>query len=347
MPDPSDTGIGDVNSTSFIGRQSAYDFKSRIFPEDLGQEDMSHYMVININVPAESSGSTTKKGNLPTGSLLGGQLSKVDQLRLNGSGALTVPDGVSKLPVTQGILTLLTGGQAALLDAFGGDTLSNILSYLPDLGTLGDYGIQGNITPQRRTTRIKESIALHMPNGGLVYTENNKYEEVSLTAAMTGIVGGVASAVGVGSAFNTALNAVKRGSQLAGYPINPAVEVLFAARPQRQWMFEVFMLPRSENEVQTVREIIRTLRYYAAPEVVLNGFAFVPPAEFDITFFQAGKENKNLPRINTCVIDRIDVDYSPEQSYSTFVNGHPTAVRLSIGFREVEILHKQRVLEGF
>jgi hypothetical protein len=112
-------------------------------------------------------------------------------------------------------------------------------------------------------------------------------------------------------------------------------------------MFEVFLLPRSEKEVESVKNIIRTLRYYAAPEITLAGFAFVPPADFDITFFQAGKENTNLPRINTCVLDRIDVDYSPEQSYSTFANGHPVAVRLSLGFREVEILHKERVLQGF
>jgi Tail-tube assembly protein len=341
MPDPADTGIGDINSTSFIGRQSSYDFRSRVFPEDLGQEDMSHYMVININVPTESSGSTTQKGNLPTGSILGGQLSKVDQLRLNGSGRLTAPDYDFSQSVLGQFLSGYDFSSTALGQLLSGYNFSDSILGAA-IGSLPD-----GLPPQRRTTRIKESIALHMPNGGLVYTENNKYEEVSMTAVITGIVGGVASVAGVGSAFNTALSAVKRGSQIAGYPINPAVEVLFAARPQRQWMFEVFMLPRSENEVQTVKEIIRTLRYYAAPEITLNGFAFVPPADFDITFFQAGKENKNLPRINTCVIDRIDVDYSPEQSYSTFVNGHPTAVRLSIGFREVEILHKQRVLEGF
>lgn len=331
MPDPTDTGMGDVNSTSFIGRQSAYDFKSRIFPEDLGQEDMAHYMVININVPTESSGSTTQKGNLPTGTILGGELSKVDRLRQGGNGQLNIGGDVE----VPGFLGLPAG-----------TTFNQIWNPL-----IFD-NIQNFIAPSRRTTRIKESIALHMPNGGLVYTEENKYEEVSMTAVITGTIAtGLGAIPGVGgslqSGFNTAVSAAKRASQISGYPVNPAVEVLFAARPQRQWMFEVFMLPRSETEVETVRQIIRTLRYYAAPEITGGGFFFVPPAEFDITFFQAGKENKNLPRINTCVMDRIDVDYSPEQAYSTFVNGHPIAVRLSLGFREVEILHKQRIYEGF
>ncbi len=297
MPDPADTG--------FLGRQSSYDFNYRIFPEDLGQEDMAHYMVININVPTKTSGSTTPKGNLPNGSILGGELSKVDQLRRGGNGQLN-----------------LLGG--ALPENF--------------------------LRPERRTTRIKESIALHMPNGGLVYTESNEYEEVSMSAVLSGVISTATRAIfgaDAASLVNSTASVAKRASQIAGYPINPAVEVLFAARPQRQWMFEVFMLPRSETEVETVRQIIRTLRYYAAPEIIGNGFFFVPPAEFDITFFQAGKENKNLPRINTCVLDRIDVDYSPDQAYSTFANGHPIAVRMSLGFREVEILHKQRVYEGF
>lgn len=335
MPDPIDTGVGE---TAFIGRQSVYDFNYRIFPEDLGQEDMAHYMIININVPTEVSGSTRPKGNLPTGALISGGLSKVDALRLGGNGQLNLP-------------TDFNIGQYLSNDAVLGQGFSEIFGGNLNLNfTAGDLGLdaaQGFLAPQRRTTRIKESIALHMPNGGLVYTEENKYEEISMTAVATGIIATAAGVLGGSSLVNNAVSAVKRGSQIAGYPINPAVEVLFAARPQRQWMFEVFMLPRSENEVKTVREIIRTLRYHAAPEIIGRGFFFSPPAEFDITFFHQGKENKNLPRINTCVLDRIDVDYAPEQSYSTFANGHPIAVRMSLGFREVEILHKQRVYEGF
>jgi hypothetical protein len=284
-------------------------------------------MIININVPTKTSGGGESKGNLPNGSFLTGPegLSKVDRLRFGGSGQLN--PGGAEVP---GFLGLPAG-----------TTFNQIWN--PLLNNVQDF-----IAPQRRTTRIKESIALHMPNGGLVYTEENKYEEVSMTAVLTGAISTAVGLIpGAASPFNSAVSAAKRGAQIAGYPINPAVEVLFAARPQRQWMFEVFLLPRSEKEVQSVKNIIRTLRYYAAPEITLGGFAFVPPADFDITFFQAGKENTNLPRINTCVLDRIDVDYSPEQSYSTFANGHPVAVRLSLGFREVEILHKERVLQGF
>ena len=321
MPDPADTKPG-------LG-QSVYDFNYRVFPSDLGQEDMAHYMVININVPTMVSGSTQPKGYLPTGSILGGELSKVDTLRKDRNGQLNFPG----------------------LDFNAGEYIGSGLDYIGLTGLADRFqGITPAdfIAPQRRTTRIKESIALHMPNGGLVYTEENKYEEVSMTAMLTGVLTGTLGKLPVvGSLVNSTASAVKRAAQIAGYPINPAVEVLFASRPQRQWVFEIFMLPRSEEEMATVKEIIRTFRYHAAPEIIGDGFFFVPPAEFDITFFHNGSENKNLPRINTCALQRIDVDYAPDSAYSTFANGHPVATRLTLAFTEVEVLHKQRVYEGF
>ena len=222
-----------------------------------------------------------------------------------------------------------------------------------------DIGYNQNyLSPPRWTRRIKESIALHMPNGGLIFTEPNVYEEVSMTALAGNFVGGVLSTIlpkegtlvdrstGL-NLFNSIGSIIKSGSQILGAPINPRVEVLFSTRPQRQWVFEVFMLPRSESEAEAVKQIIQTIRYYAAPEITTSGFFFVPPAEFDITFFFNGQENQNLPRINTCVLERIDVDYAPETTYSTFRNGQPIAVRMSLAFREVEILHKERVFQGF
>ena len=327
MPEPR------LSSTLDLG-QSTYDFKYRIFPEDLGQEDMAHYMVININVPVRRSVSGTFTGGLSINgpsnpsiftrkeSILWDDYSKVDTLRFRDNNTITA----------------------------GLNPLQN--------GSNRELGINA-LTLSRGTRRIKESIALHMPNGGLVFTEENKYEEISMTALAggliaTGLKGAISALAPNETTRNLALsvvdatgNAIKRGGQLVGYPINPSVEVLFASRPQRQWVFEVFMLPRSEEEVETVKEIIRTFRFYAAPEITGFGYFFLPPAEFDITFFHAGKENLNLPRVNTCVLQRIDIDYAPEQSYSTFMNGHPIATRMSLSFTEVEVLHKARINQGF
>ena len=104
-----------------------------------------------------------------------------------------------------------------------------------------------------------------------------------------------------------------------------------------------------------MREIIKTLRFHSAPELqsftigegALGIPTFIPPAEFDITFYNGATENLNVPRINTCVLERCEVDYAPSGGWSTFSNGQPIAARLSLAFREIEIIHKRRVVQGF
>jgi hypothetical protein len=111
------------------------------------------------------------------------------------------------------------------------------------------------------------------------------------------------------------------------------------------------MAPKNAEESLAVKNIVRALRFYSAPELSSDPSGniplYIPPAEFDITFFTRGEENTNIPRINTCVLERVEVDYAPTGVYSSFRNGHPVAVRLSMGFREIEPLHKLRILQGF
>lgn len=297
--------------------QSKYDFTYRVFPENLGDEENSHYMILNINLPVSAS----LFSGLPGTDLVGStEFSKVDTLRISE----------------------MTSGAGGVVGAFLGGT-----------GGGGTFG-------RTASRRIASSIALHMPNGGLVFTDDNKYEEVSMTS-MAGSA--IASGIGIASKaadksgmfsnlgtsiWNAVTGAVTNVAKISGMPINPRVEVIFATRPQRQWMFEVLLAPRTATEAETIREIIRTIRYYAAPEITAAGFAFIPPAEFDITFYRNGVENTYLPRINTCVLEKIDIDFAPaDGKYATFKNGAPVAVRLSMGFRELEITHKARVYQGF
>lgn len=313
--------------------QTKYDFNYRAFPADLGADYNSHYLVININVPVNAGdqvrgsyyGAAGEGGNFQS-SILAGEYSKVDSLRFGRND----PSPISGAQ----------GGAASELYA-----------------------------PQRSTRRIAESIALYMPSP-MIYNQANIYEEVSLTS-IAGQIGkivapGIAAAAAAfaqrsaeaarraagatGNLIDAAGNVIGTGFALAGYPINPRIEVLFANTPQRQFNFEFLMAPRNEKESQIIRNIVRTLRFHAAPEIdSVAGIipTFIPPAEFDITFYQGGSENMNIPRINTCVLERCEVDYAPTGAWSTFSNGQPVAVRLSLAFREIEIVHKRRVVQGF
>lgn len=323
--------------------QPKYDFKYLAFPNDLGMDYLGHYMVININVPVEygsesvstslpqNAGSSTVSGGLPY-NILPGEMSKVDVLRFGGGQSLTNQNNQNS--------------------AF--------------------YG--------RRTRRIEQSIALYMPGSQLLFNTINDYEEIGLTplagklgvgaiATTAGVIAGTAAggpgagstlggaaglAVGaaaswiLSSGMNAVGNLAETAAKLANRPINPRVEVIFARTNLREFQFEFLFLPRNAEEAETIRRIVKTLRFHAAPELMTWGFQWIPPAEFDITFFHRGVENTKIPRINTCVLRRIEVDFAPGTGqFAAYKDGNPFATRLMLVFSEVEILHKKRVQMGF
>jgi hypothetical protein len=136
-------------------------------------------------------------------------------------------------------------------------------------------------------------------------------------------------------------------------PINPSVEILFTNVRQREFSFTFLMAPRNEHESETIKGIIKTLRYHAAPEINTGvgglgfGLTWIPPADFDITFMNKGVENTNMLRINTCILMGVEVDYTPYNVHATFRNGHPVSVIMTLRFKELEPVHKMRVLAGF
>jgi hypothetical protein len=302
--------------------QSEYDFTYKAFPNDLGMDYLGHYVVFNINVPVNPI-TSQKRGSAVTqrqSKLLPNEFSKVDVLRFGNINSGGAP----------------TGAGAAI---------------------------------PRRTRRIAQSIALYMPGTQLTYETRNEYQDINMSAIAGQLISGVTStgagilamlasksaaagyeaASAVGNIIDGAGEVVKTTAQLAGAPINPCVEVMFATTDLRNFMFEFLMVPRNEKEAETVREIIKTFRFHGAPEVMRGGFTFVPPAEFDITFYHRGVENTKIPRINTCVLTGIDVDYQSPMNgmWASYRDGNPLATYMRLFFREVEIVHRLRVLQGF
>lgn len=319
-------GLPDDYSQGLDGdlAQSEYDFRSLIFPNDLGMDDNGHYIIININVPTKSNDGTALAGEFTT---------------------------------TENYTTALDPVKRSKVDT---------LRFAGDLGRQSQprpfyrsNGQQGLVLP-RRTRRIKESIALHMPTP-VLHHDKNEYQEMSLTeiegrivtGALAGIeetfVGRVArNTTGAGaptSMSEAGAGVVAGAARLSGNPINPAIEVLFSTKYLRSYVFDFLMAPRNETESVNMREIIKALRFHSSPE--LNGYLWIPPAEFDITFFNKGVENISILRMNTCVMEAVEVDYTPTGIYSTFTNGHPVIARLQLHLRELEPIHKKRVLQGF
>ena len=141
----------------------------------------------------------------------------------------------------------------------------------------------------------------------------------------------------------------KSAGAAMGHPINPGIEVLYRSTELRTFTFVFLMAPVNEKESNSMKNIIKRLRMYAAPESnsALGGYVYNSPAEFVIKFYHKGNENENIPKIRRCVLTDIDANFTPTGEWSTFTNGHPVSCQLMLNFREMEIIHRSLIEGGF
>lgn len=129
---------------------------------------------------------------------------------------------------------------------------------------------------------------------------------------------------------------------------NPFREQIFQQVTNRQFIFTQHFMPRSKNEAQMVKNIIEKFKFHMHPDLSDTGIFYKFPSQFDIVYYFNGEENKNLHKIATCVLERCDVKYGADNNkFASFVDGSPVEISLSLSFKEIEVMTKKRIAEGF
>jgi len=137
-----------------------------------------------------------------------------------------------------------------------------------------------------------------------------------------------------------------------GQAVNPQLQVLFKGIGFRTFQFDFTMTPYSKTEADMIKKIIYEFKYAAAPEINRNGvfgtqgMFFKVPDMFDIQFYYDGKENRNVHRITRCVLENVSVDYAPI-GWATYDGGEPVQTKLSLQFKEIEVVDKTRIKDGY
>jgi hypothetical protein len=365
--------LGILNNTQYALNTFRY-------PEDLSSSDKGHYMVININEQRLTSYPGVTANQTPTAILnnrtFGGYVAGTGNiLQTVGNGVQQAGSFggyiANELLNVSGINNLVQSLKGTIFGSALVGAASESLGIVADVGK----GLQtGSIRAQKRIT---DTVALYMPDT-LVFDENQSYSDVesggtglAMATAMAGSTvdlynktGGVGEAFGKqlarnASPFIASILAKEAGglgqiafSQAFGVVQNPMLELLYSKPSFRTFRFEFMFYPRSEKEGKGVQDIIERLRFHQAPEVAqggTGGFFMVPPSEFDISFYYNGKENPNIPKISTCVLTQFSVDYAPN-GFSAYEvpgeaatkggTGMPVAIRLSLQFKETEIVTK-------
>jgi hypothetical protein len=187
---------------------------------------------------------------------------------------------------------------------------------------------------------------------GMLDALNNTLDSIAQGA----VAGGLKLADKVGQAGTV--------TALTGYVINPRIERIFKAKDYRTFQFTWEMYPRSPDESKMIKTIVDTFRYHANPahdeEVVGQeasnaSIILRAPAEFEVRFLSSHPnpkvkgwiDNPTIPQIARLACESISVDYTVNGVFSTFEDNSPTAISLTLSFKEIELTTREQVGKGF
>lgn len=351
---------------------SAYDVDGLMYPEDLESNPKygNHKVIFYINVSVDSRVLKQGSSSLSTvegvqrdmrGNVIGQQIGKTSAETIATIGAAATVAGV--------------GG--ALLGSLGGSGGTGGLLGAGITGITGGAIVgstnNGESSPaepkaptfSRPQKRLKSAIALYVPNNLQTRYSVSWGEEDMMGLSALGYLGqgadellraasegnktniGAAGGVAASVITNLGIRNAPFGSQLAtaaGVAANPKKEQSFKDVDFRTFTMDYQFSPRNSTEAQNILNIIRTFKYHMHPEFKdSDKFIYIYPSEFDIVYYHNNQENLKIHRHTSCVLTEMNVNYSPNGVFSTFSDGMPTNIMVSMTFRELQLLSKETI----
>jgi len=136
-------------------------------------------------------------------------------------------------------------------------------------------------------------------------------------------------------------------SRATGQVLNPNKEVLFQGPEIREFDFTFNFAPRSMSEAQQVKQIIRTIKKHSAPKGDSGGGFFIKaPDVFILEYKKGGAPHPFLNVFKPMALKSMDMDYTAAQTYSTFHDGTPTIMKMSLKFQELNPIYTEHYDEG-
>lgn len=343
----SDKPLYNKRGNASVFENSKYNITQHMYPEDLmssSGEYGSNYVVFYINVAEDSKLLKDNKDSIVDDIPPRDFGDATASIRKDEISGTTVAAGIS---LANGVIAGIGGGLRAGVTA---GLVTGAASAVTATQTAG-------FTGQKK--RIKTAISLHVPNNLSVKYGVN-YEDESTAFQMMGIKFGAealqkaaASSNALGNlgaaAANIGLSMPGTGllSKLGQIAPNPRKEQVFKRVDFRTFQFDYEFFPRSETEAQNVLNIIKQFKYHMHPEFKDdNAFLYVYPSEFDIYYYNGVDENLTIHRHTSCVLEDLSVNYSPQGQFTTFRNGMPTQINISMQFKELALLTKEKIEDG-
>ena len=230
------------------------------------------------------------------------------------------------------------------------------------------------------TKRLDTAIALYMP-AQVQVTYGTKYNDTEISPfaaaageAITNAMGGM----GLSDNYNQVVGKIAEGfkkkgvlmglSILDGIGVTGAREALeissgeiiadrmelaFKGVDRRSFQYQFKMIPRNSREADEIRKIVFAFKSNMLPELIggRDRDTMRVPNTFNIQYMYQGKENDFIHRVSECFLENVQVSYGGDR-YKTFephddTGAPPVETSITLAFKEIEIMTKERIFEGF
>ena len=229
------------------------------------------------------------------------------------------------------------------------------------------------------TKRLATSIAMYMPQSVQV-TYGAQYQDTTIGAITEGALNAYndiisnrgGDAIGqlkqistdVADSLQTfllssvgvipGLGGVREVSEMkSGNVIADRLELAFKGINKRNFQYTFKMIPKDRREVDMIRRIVFAFKSNMMPEFVggnRGGRRLLVPNTFDIAYMYTGNQNLHLHNISTCVLENMNVTYGGDR-YKTFESdadgAQPVETTITLNFKEMELITRERIFEGF
>ena len=124
--------------------------------------------------------------------------------------------------------------------------------------------------------------------------------------------------------------------------------VTFSGPSYREFSFPFSLKASGIDERNVINDIITRFKACSAAEQIAStGYRiYALPFVFEIKYYFKASDNRYMNRIGMCALTSLGINYGGDR-FSTFDDGMPVQVDLSLAFKEIELLDKQRVLAGY
>jgi len=187
-----------------------------------------------------------------------------------------------------------------------------------------------------------------------LYVPDTLQDNVSVTykeaekGIVEGIVGQIFNEEGAQTSSEELGNIIISGApggdllrQAAGKTVNPLKFQLFEGVNFRTYSYTFNLRPKNADDAQSIQEIIHAFKLSALPGTIgANKRIYTFPNEWAIRFRGPFKDHIDYPLVSVCT--GVEVNYTDGQSFSTFIDGAPTSVGLTLNFTETSTLTRDK-----